>query len=197
MGSSLIGSGVQLNDLLDSFKHGLRIYSLSIPGMPEGKVYVINSPDLVLAVQRQPKKLSFWLIQTSFAAGMAGLSQKAAKAFQENVLGEGSRPSLFGDGMSATQKMLKPCDELSQMTAVSTRKISASMDKFENGTVGWIEFWSWVNHETILSISESVYDPKNRYRDPEVEQALAGAALTILGISITTLRRSSPILSLA
>lgn len=175
--------------------------------MPEGRVYVINSPDLVLAVQRQPKKLSFWLIQTSFAAGMAGLSQKAAKAFQENVLGEGSRPSLFGDGMSATQKMLKPCDELIHMTAVSTRKIPTSMDRFEEGTVGRIGLWSWVNHETILSITESVYGPNNPYRDPEVEQAfllvyetiqaLAGATLTILGISITTLRGSSPILSLA
>ena len=126
---------------------------------------------MVLAVQRQPTKLSFWLIQTSFAVRMAGLSQKAAKALRGNVLGEGSKPSLFGDGMLATHKLLKPCDELNQMTAVATRKITASMENFEKETVGPIELWSWVNHEMTLSITESVYGPKNPCRDPEVEQA--------------------------
>lgn len=160
-----------LNNLHRSFKHGLQIYSLSIPGMPRGRVYVINSPDLVLAVQRQPRKLSFWLIQTSFVVKMTGLSQKAAKVLQRNVLGEGGKPSLFGDGMLATHKMLNPCDGLNQMAAVAAQKIAASMDELEDRSVGQIELWGWVNHEITLSITESVYGPKNPFRDPEVEQA--------------------------
>lgn len=48
--------------------------------MPGGRVYVVKPPDLVLAVQRQPSKLSFWFLEAAFAVGMAGLTKEAAVA---------------------------------------------------------------------------------------------------------------------
>lgn len=68
---------------------------MAIPGLPGGRVYIINSPALVLAVQRQPKKLSFWAVEATFAVGLAGLSKYAEKELQDNVTGEEPRPSLF------------------------------------------------------------------------------------------------------
>lgn len=51
--------------------------------------------------------------------------------------------------------------------------MAASMDKFESKEMGQVELWSWVNHETTLSITESVYGPKNPFRDQDVEQAFS------------------------
>ena len=72
--------------------------------MPGGRVYVINSPVLVLAVQRQPKTLSFWFLEATFAVGMAELSKEVKVALLENVHGEDERPSLFMDGMKVVHQ---------------------------------------------------------------------------------------------
>lgn len=97
---------------------------------------MISSPDLVLAVQRQPKKLSFWVLEAAFLVGLAGLSKEAAVALQKNVHGDDDQPSLFMDGMRAMHKELKPCEGLYEMTLVAVQKLAASMDKFaKDGTM--------------------------------------------------------------
>lgn len=68
---------------------------------------------LSLWLVRRGSPLYKQLVQHTEMVGMAGLSQRAARALQRNVLGEGSKPSLFGDGMLAIHKVLNPCDELS------------------------------------------------------------------------------------
>lgn len=52
----LVGSVFEgLKPSLVALNTVLRIYALSIPDMPEGRVWATNPPDLGLAVQRQPK----------------------------------------------------------------------------------------------------------------------------------------------
>lgn len=139
--------------------------------MPGGRVYIVNSPDLVLAVQKQPKKLSFWFIEATFATGMAGLSKKAAKAIQENVHGDNGQSSLFMEGMMAMHRDLRPGDALDQMTFVAVQKIAASMSELGTEDGKPIELWNWVNHNFMASTTDSVYGPKNPFQDPEIAQA--------------------------
>ncbi len=139
--------------------------------MPGGRVYVVNSPDLVLAVQRQPKKLSFWFLQVTFAVGMAGLSKEAAMALQDNVQGEDDRPSLFMDGMRATHKELKPCEGLDQLTLAAVQKLTQSMESFPSNGPVQMDLWYWVSHAMIASTTDSVYGPKNPFRDPNIVDA--------------------------
>lgn len=139
--------------------------------MPRGRVYVINSPDLVLAVQRQPKKLSFWFLEATFTVGMAGLSKEAAVALLENVHGEDDRPSLFMEGMRATQKELQPCEGLEQMSLIAVQKLAASIEMLPKDESTQLDLWHWVNRELIASTTDSVYGPKNPFRDPEVIEA--------------------------
>lgn len=156
---------------LASIKHALPIYGLAIPGMPRGKVYVINSPDLVLAVQKQPKKLSFWFLEATFTVGMAGLSKEAAIALQDNVHGDDDRPSLFMDGMRATHKELKPCEGLDQMSLTAVRKLAASINRLIEDGPMQTDLWHWVEHEMIASTTDSVYGPENPFRNSEIVDA--------------------------
>lgn len=139
--------------------------------MPGGKVYVINSPDLVLAVQRQPKKLSFWSLEATFTVGMAGLSKEAAAALQDNVHGENDQPSLFMDGMRATQKELKPCEGLDRMSLIAVQQLAASMARLCQSTTMQMDLWHWVNRELMASTTYSAYGPKNPFKDPDIVDA--------------------------
>lgn len=132
---------------------------------------MINSPDLVLAVQRQPKKLSFWFLEATFTVGMAGLSKEAAIALQDNVHGDDDRPSLFMDGMRATHKELKPCEGLDQMSLIAVRKLALSISRLVEDDSMQTDLWHWVEHELIGSTTDSVYGPKNPFRDPEIVNA--------------------------
>lgn len=139
--------------------------------MPGGRVYVINSPDLVLAVQRQPKKVSFWFIEATFAVGMGGLSKEAAKALQDNIHGEDDKSSLVMDAMRVIHQDLMPSQGLDQMSLGAAQKFAASVDVLtKNGTVE-IELWKWINHELVASITDGVYGPKNPYRNPDIIDA--------------------------
>ena len=139
--------------------------------MPGGKVYVINSPDLVLAVQKQPKKLSFWFLEATFTVGMAGLSKEAAVALQDNVHGEEGKPSLFMDGMKATHKELKPCEGLDQMSLTAVQELAASINILAVEESEPLDLWHWVHHELVKSTTDSVYGPKNPLRDPKMIDA--------------------------
>ena len=139
--------------------------------MPGGRVYVINSPNLVLAVQKHPKRLSFSYLQSVFTVGMAGLSKNTAVALQENVHGEEDKPSLFFDGMKVTHRELKPGDGLDEMSQVAAHQLADAMDLFEKKSVGSVELWSWINNEMTVSLTDSIYGPKNPFRDPAIVKA--------------------------
>lgn len=138
--------------------------------MPSGRVYIVNSPELALSVQKHPKKLSFWFIEATFATGMAGLSKKATEVLLDNIHGENNQQSLFMDGMLALHKDLKPGEDLDQMILSAVQELGASMDTLiHNG--GPLRLWDWVNMKFMASTTRSVYGPQNPFRDPKVAQA--------------------------
>ena len=47
--------------------------------MPGCRLYIVNSPDLVLSLQRRPNIVSFWFIEAHFTAGLGGMSRQAAE----------------------------------------------------------------------------------------------------------------------
>jgi hypothetical protein len=161
------------NPRLCSNKHKLPIFTIAIPGMPKNRVYIINSSDLVIALQKVPKKLSFWMVEAIFTVGMAGLPKHAADALQDNTLGMEDRPSLFMDGMMEFHKHLKPGDGLDQITRVSTESLAETIEKqfVGKGTTPSVELWTWLHQEMTTAITRGAYGPQNPYDDPEVVEA--------------------------
>jgi len=140
--------------------------------MPQKRVYIINSPELAVALQKVPQKLSFWLVEAIFTVGMAGLSKHAAVALQDNTLGTEDRPSLFMDGMMEFHKHLTPGDGLNEMTRASTDALAEALaTQFAGNGTHSIELWAWIQRELTKSITRGVYGPKNPYSDPAVVEA--------------------------
>ena len=63
--------------------------------MLNSQVYVVNSPELVLAVQRHPKTVSFWFIEAKFTAILGGMSRSASDKLLEHVEGTPGTRSLL------------------------------------------------------------------------------------------------------
>ncbi|OCL05802.1 cytochrome P450 [Glonium stellatum] len=150
-------------------KYGYPIFSLAMPG---GRLYIINSPELILAVQKQPRTLSFWFIEASVTKRLGGISDRANKILLENARGEKGENSLVVDGMKATHKAMM-ADGLDSMTLVSIRRAAQSIDGLEVGNSGKeLDLWKWVRHIFSLAVTAGVYGPKSPYEDVSLEQNL-------------------------
>lgn len=159
------------NFYVHSIKYNLPIYALAILGMPGGRVYIINSPDLAIAIQHEAKKLSFWTVEAVFSAGMAGLSRSATKAIKNNVNGEKDEPSLLYDAMIKLHNNLKPGEELDSLSRAGMQKIAASIQRLDSPGSTKIDLWQWMNAEMMLAITDSFFGPKNPFNDPIVVNA--------------------------
>ncbi|PQE15686.1 cytochrome p450 protein [Rutstroemia sp. NJR-2017a BBW] len=154
-----------------SKKYKLRIFGLAMPGMPGGRVYVINSAELVLAVQRVPKKLSFWDVEATFAVKMAGLDANAAKLMMHNASGVEEGESFFAEGMVDLQKQLKPSEKLTDITREAAKILACSIGALEEQGAKRVDLGAWVVQEIMASVTTSYYGPKNPFKDPEAAQA--------------------------
>ncbi len=76
--------------------------------MPRGRMYIINSPDLGLAVQHNAKPLSSAPFAAKYAARVVDLSEETEAIWIHDVEGEGGKGSLFQEGMKAMQVSLTP-----------------------------------------------------------------------------------------
>ena len=152
-----------------------------------GKVYVVTSLELVAAVQRHPKVLSFWYLEALFGKRLAAVSEGAASKLMDNVHRDQGEASLFDDGIKFLSKVLRPGEGLDGMNQTMIRSISASLDKFDAGLKNGrtIDLWEWIRYEMTMATTEATYGPLNPYRDPAVETAFwdlsEHASLLLLG----------------
>ncbi|KAL8810235.1 MAG: hypothetical protein Q9200_002734 [Gallowayella weberi] len=154
-----------------STKYNLRIFSLRLPGMPGGRVYVINSPELAMAVQKQPQKLSAWFIEATFAIGMAGLSKGAAAALMDNVHGDTGQRSLFMEGILSTHKGLQPGEDLDTLIIKAALEFVGSMDKLAYANGQTVRFWDWISMNFMAATAHSMYGQRNPFHDEAIRRS--------------------------
>lgn len=73
--------------------------------MPASRLYIANSPELISAVQKQPRILIFWFIQATLTQRLGGISDKANEILLENARGEKGENSLVVDGMKVALRL--------------------------------------------------------------------------------------------
>ena len=142
--------------------------------MPEGsKLYVITSPELIGAVQRQPKALAFPPIGVKFALSLAGSSKEAKSIATSNINGEDGDYGLSMEFNKVTYPALSPGKPLEAMYRIIIPQITASLDSLRaekrNGET--IELTHWVRQELTIAITDCVYGPSNPFKDKAVEEA--------------------------
>ena len=119
--------------------------------MPGGRLYIVNSPDLVISVQRQPRTFSFWYLEAKFTTVLGGLSKTTGNMLRSNAHGEHGMQGLFLDGMMASHKAIISGEELRRMSHAAVQMVAEALDGLEavEGTRS-IDLWKWVEHEMML-----------------------------------------------
>ncbi|TAQ91216.1 hypothetical protein B7494_g441 [Chlorociboria aeruginascens] len=147
-------------------KYGLPMYTLRLPGQ---RIYVINSLSLIGPLQRQIKTIAFAPIEAQAAAAVMGVGPAGnAIIGADNMREPGSYLSTF---VPSTHPALSPGPGLDAINGAAIRHVSASLIKLRGNGPTTVELFSWVRREMFMATTESIYGPKNPFRDPALEKA--------------------------
>lgn len=155
----------------------LPVYSLNVLG---SRMYILNSPDLVVALQKNSKTLSFQAYAAKFAAKLCGLSPEAKKIVTTYIHEE--KATGFGAAfLSTVHSKLSLGNSLNQLIRAANLGIAASVDRLDSETPTRIDLMLWLRHAITLAATNAVYGPANPFKTELVEKAYwdfdAGMAL--------------------
>ncbi|KAF2448086.1 cytochrome P450 [Karstenula rhodostoma CBS 690.94] len=150
-----------------SKQYSHKLYSLAMPG---GRVYIVNSPDYISTIQKNPRELSFWFIEASLTKNLGGISDKANAILLENARGDKGSNSLVVDGMKATHKAMAG-EALDTISLAAINRAKRAVNESIN-LGGEIELWDWAQHVFSLAVSSSVYGPENPYENERLTRSL-------------------------
>lgn len=137
--------------------------------MPGQRIYVVNSVSLIPALQRQIKTIAFAPIEAQAAAMVMGVGPAGnAIIGSDKMLEDGSYLSTF---VPSIQPAMAPGPGLDAINGAAVRYISDSLEDLRGKGPVTVELFSWVRRELFMATTESIYGPKNPFRDPVLEKA--------------------------
>ena len=153
-------------------------------------MYIVNSPDLAVAVQRNSKTLSFSAYAVKLAARVCGLSARATEILADNVGGEKGPGGFSATFNGAVHSKLALGSALEQLFQITLPALAASVDKLATRSAAAlpqepIALTEWLSHTITIAASDAVYGPGNPLRDTATEHAFwdLETGLTSLAIS--------------
>lgn len=157
-------------ETIASQKHGLPIYKMKMNG---STVYVINSPNLIRSVQKQPKTLSFPPIAADFSKTACGSSKEADDIMQRNINGDEGDWGFSVAFYKILHPSLAPGPALDPMNRVMIEEVANSMDKLLDPHQGVrrLKLKEWIRHVVTIASTNSIYGPMNPFKDKKVEYA--------------------------
>lgn len=137
--------------------------------MPGQRIYVVNSVSLIPTLQRQIKTIAFAPIEAQAAATVMGVGPAGnAIIGSDQMLEDGSYLSTF---VSSIQPAMAPGPGLDAINHAAIRYISDSLGSLAAKAPASVELFCWVRGELFMATTESIYGPKNPFRDPILEKA--------------------------
>ena len=130
------------------------------------KFYVITSPDLMQAVQRNAKTLSFEPLLLFSAKNIAGISNpKTLDLLKEtDAGGRGLGPKIMH---AMTPTLIGKSLDLMNIHMI--RLIQPFIEKL--GDSSTFDLYEWCKDATTAASSEATYGPMNPYKDKQVQDA--------------------------
>ena len=151
-----------------SAKTKLPIYTLQIVNK---KTYVVNSPDLIQAVDRAAKTLTFHPFIAMILPRLFDADKATMEIVNRNLdLKEGPW-SLSHDISESMHRAMMPGPDLDRMTKVMLTKFLPSINALE-GATGSIELFQWARRAFSIASTEAIYGPGNPFSArPDLEEA--------------------------
>ncbi|KAH7304100.1 cytochrome P450 [Stachybotrys elegans] len=147
----------------DQYKHS--IYTLRMPG---ARLYVVNDTSLIAPIQSQPKTLSFAAVEARIAANLIGVNDATNKIIGSNLMSDDGYLLQYPKYVHSS---LAAGPGLDAMNRKAMQVFTESLAKWTAQGDTPIKLFEWVRHELFVASSESVYGPKNPFRDPSLEGA--------------------------
>lgn len=117
----------------------------------------------------QPKYTDNGCIKKAQAAAtVMGVGPAGNAIIGSNWSEDGSYLSTF---VPYTHPGLSPGPGLDSLNAASVRYIVDALGKLTSSGPRKVELWTWIRTELLMATTESMYGPKNPFRNPAFEEA--------------------------
>ena len=152
-----------------SSRYPLEIYTLR---MPHVNMYIVNSLDLVSAVQRNWKTMSFAPFVATFLKRLCLPSKAASEIVDMNLFAEDGAWGLFTDTHNAMHQALAPGPHLDEMISSILESVCTYLERLlgDHGEAT-VDLYDWVRHMVTLASTDAVYGPQNPFQEMEVREA--------------------------
>ena len=138
------------------------------------RMYIVNSPELVLAVQRQTKSLSFQPFVASMLPKLLLVDADAMEILKRNMDGDEGDWGLAMDTHRGIWLALTPGPQLDLMLQSVLTTLLPLFLEFAGSREArtMTELYAWVRRGLTLVGTESLYGPENPFRyEPGLEEA--------------------------
>ncbi|KAL8662900.1 MAG: hypothetical protein Q9202_004322 [Teloschistes flavicans] len=156
----LLRHGLRYFELL-STKYPIPIFTLYTFGR---RIYVVNSPDLISAVQKDAKNLTFGPFVSWMSPRIFDVGDEAMAAINENTDGTKGMYGLLPEITRGMHNALAPSTSLDWMTKTMLTKLGEYVDPLGAGPDGIeIDLFKWVRTAFTVASTEAAYGPKNPF----------------------------------
>ena len=138
------------------------------------RMYIVNSPELVLAVQRQTKSLSFQPFVAAMLPKLLLVDKDAMEIVKRNIDGDEGDWGLIPDTHKETWPAIAPGPQLDRMIQNMFATLLPFLDEFagEGEATTSTDLYAWARRAFTLAGTDSLYGPENPFRwDSELEDA--------------------------
>ena len=130
------------------------------------RMYIVNSPELVVAVQRQTKSLSFQPFVAAMLPKLLLVDKDAMEVVKRNVDGDEGDWGLIPDTHRETWPAIAPGPQLDLMIQSMLSILLPYLDEFSGAGEAdpSTDLYSWVRRAFTLAGTSALYGPGNPFR---------------------------------
>ncbi|KAL8920373.1 MAG: hypothetical protein Q9172_004540 [Xanthocarpia lactea] len=151
-------------------KHKLSIFTVKILGKD---VHIINSPDLVVAVQKNPRIYDFSVFANTMLPRLFDLDKKTMKLASTNIEHPGGSRNLVVEINRIFHRCLSPGPSLEKMERVALPRLLCYFEELGSRTdATTLDLFAWLRSVMTVASTEAIYGPENPFsKRPQLEQA--------------------------
>ena len=133
-------------------------------------MYIVTTPDMIQAIQKQPKVLAFPPVEAKFASKICGTSTAAHNIVMTNVNGDEGDWGLSIETYAAIKRTLAPGPNLDEMNYKMVQNVTASLDSLKSPSMGMkrIKLGKWLFKNVTAATTNSVYGVHNPFLDQTI-----------------------------
>ncbi|KAL4984222.1 cytochrome P450 [Aspergillus falconensis] len=130
------------------------------------KQYIITSPALMQAVQRNKRTLKFAPLVTFTAERLAGIHESGMKLLRDKEAGGAGLSAVTVHAMEKT--LVGP--SLDRMNEEMAKQLCPLVDELA-ASAQTVDLYAWCTHAITAASTNASYGPLNPYKDPAIENA--------------------------